>query len=62
MDKTYYVNIGAEIWISTMIKILKDKGLIKNGELEEAFAKSLKEYHEGKFTSVIIKDKKNEVI
>ena len=57
MDKKYYVNIGVEIWISTMLKILKDKGLIKPGELEEAFAKSLKDYREGKFTSIIIKEK-----
>jgi len=29
-------NIGSEIWISTMLKILKNKGLIKDGEIEEA--------------------------
>jgi len=51
-----YVNIGAEIWISTMLKILKKKGLIKEGELEEALAQSLKEYREGKFTSCIIRE------
>lgn len=51
-----YINIGAEIWISTMLKILKDKGLIKEGELEEALAKSLREFKDGKFTKVIIDD------
>jgi hypothetical protein len=56
MDK-YYVNISAEIYISAMLKILKAKGIIKEGEFEEAFAQSLSDYHEGKFTSVEIKDK-----
>lgn len=60
MDRKIYANIGAEIWISTMLKILKNKGLIKDGELEEAFAQSLKEYHEGKFVSIVIKEKETE--
>lgn len=54
--RNIYVNIGAEIWISTMLKILKEKGLIKEGELEEALAKSLKEYREGKFVKITIED------
>lgn len=54
--KDIYVNIGAEIWISTMLKILNKKGLIADGELEEELAKSLKDYREWKFTKVVIDD------
>jgi dTDP-4-amino-4,6-dideoxygalactose transaminase len=57
MDK-YYTNISAEIYISAMLKILKEKGIIKDGEFEEAFAQSLQDYHEGKFVAVEIKDKR----
>jgi len=53
----YYTNISAEIYISAMLKILKEKGIIKEGEFEEAFARSLQEYHEGRFVEVQIGDK-----
>ena len=52
----YYTNISAEIYISSMLKILKEKGIIKDGEFEKAFARSLEEYHQGRFIEVEIKD------
>lgn len=51
-----YVSVGAEIWISTLLKIMKKKGLIEEGELEKELAQSLKEFRDGKFTKVIIDD------
>ena len=53
----YYTNISVEIYISAMLKILKEKGIIKEGEFEVAFAKSLDEYHQGRFVAVEIEDK-----
>ena len=57
LERKYYVNEVFEIWISSFLKILKKKGLIDKGELEEAFVQSLKEYREDKFSSVTLKEK-----
>jgi hypothetical protein len=52
-----YTNIGAEIYISAMLKILKRKGIIKDNEFEEVFAESLQEYRDGKFIKMEVNEK-----
>lgn len=51
MKKTYYLDTTPTVWIFAIVRLLRKKGLIEKGELEEYLALGLKDYEQSKIMS-----------